>query len=65
MYRTARRIVKSLLDDHVIKTLLPHLPGKTSYDLDLIFADMRPDVEILIAKRLEEVAEAARGHVDG
>lgn len=63
MRRLADRITKRILDDHVIKTLLPHLAGKTSYGLALIFADMRRDVEILIAKHLEEVDEAARGQL--
>lgn len=61
MYSTARRLVKKLFDDHIYKALIPLLPGKTRYDADLIFADVRPDIETLIAKRLEEVADDARG----
>lgn len=60
MYRIARRIVKKLFDDHLYKALIPHLPGKTRYDADLIFADVRSVIETLIAKRLEEVADDAR-----
>lgn len=56
----ARNLVKQLFDEHVYKALLPHLPGKTVYDADLIFADTKPDIENLIAKKLDEVAEYAQ-----
>jgi|HubBroStandDraft_3_1064219.scaffolds.fasta_scaffold290744_3 hypothetical protein len=65
MRRLADRIIKNLYDDYVIEALLPHLPGKTSYDLDLILADPKRDAAIMLTKRLDEVEEAARGHVDG
>jgi hypothetical protein len=60
MRRLADRIIKRIFDDYIIKTLRPRFPEVSSYDLDLLFADTKPDLAIMLTKRFEEVDAAAR-----